>query len=61
MRILTIEGIIKNGQIELSENIFLPENTVVYVVIPSLKVDATKVVHSQMDVKEDSEKTVEDL
>jgi Protein of unknown function DUF104 len=33
MRNATIEGIVENGQIRLLENIRLPENTRVYVVI----------------------------
>ena len=38
MLVTTIVGYVKNGQIQLSENIELPENTPVYVVIPSLKI-----------------------
>ena len=56
MPILTIEGTIKNGRIELSENILLPENALVYVVIPSLKVEARDKENSK-----DFEKIVEDL
>jgi len=55
MRVLAIEGIIKNGQIELSENMLLPENALVYVVIPSLKVEARDKENSK-----DFEKIVEE-
>jgi len=37
MQITTIEGIVKNGQIQLSEDIKLPESTKVYVVVPNLE------------------------
>lgn len=30
----TFEGTVVNGQIRLRENVFLPENTPVYVVVP---------------------------
>jgi len=56
MPILTIEGTIKNGRIELSENIVLPENALVYVVIPSLKVEGRDKENSK-----DFEKIVKDL
>jgi len=37
MAILTIEGIVENGQIRLRENVTLPEHTKVYVVIPDVE------------------------
>ncbi|HEY0459252.1 MAG TPA: hypothetical protein VGC97_08970 [Pyrinomonadaceae bacterium] len=37
MQITTIEGIVKNGQIHLTEDIKLPESTKVYVVVPNLE------------------------
>lgn len=37
MQVTTIEGIVKNGQIQLSEDIKLPESTKVYVVVPNLE------------------------
>ena len=36
MSMLTLEGIVENGQIRLPDNIQLPEQTKVYVVIPTL-------------------------
>lgn len=37
MQITTIEGIVKNGQIHLSEDVNLPEATKVYVLVPNLE------------------------
>ena len=37
MTISTFEGIVENGQIRLRDNVMLPENTKVYVVIPGLE------------------------
>jgi hypothetical protein len=37
MAILTIEGIVENGQIRLHESVTLPEHTKVYVVIPDVE------------------------
>lgn len=36
MALLTVEGIIENGQIRLCEPIILPEHTKVYVVMPDV-------------------------
>ena len=37
MPILTLEGIVENGQIRLRDNVTLPERTKVYVVIPEVE------------------------
>jgi hypothetical protein len=37
MQVTTIQGIVKNGQILLSEDIKLPDMTEVYVIIPPKK------------------------
>ena len=37
MQVTTIQGIVKNGQIHLSEDVKLPEATTVYVVVPNLE------------------------
>ena len=34
MAILTVEGVVENGQIRLRDNVALPEHAKVYVVIP---------------------------
>jgi hypothetical protein len=36
MAILTVEGIVENGQIRLRDNVTLPEHTKVYVVVPDI-------------------------
>lgn len=63
MRITTIAGTVKNGRIQLSEKIELPENTTVYVVIPSLKINSKKIPSAGLIDKEaakDFEKIVEE-
>jgi hypothetical protein len=37
MAILTVEGIVENGQIRLRDQVTLPEHTKVYVVIPDME------------------------
>lgn len=37
MAISTFEGVVENGHIRLRDNVTLPENTKVYVVIPGLE------------------------
>jgi hypothetical protein len=37
MAILTVEGIVKGGQIRLRDDVILPENAEVYVVIPDFE------------------------
>jgi hypothetical protein len=37
MAVSTFHGVVKNGQIRLHENVTLPENTEVYVVIPDFE------------------------
>ena len=34
MEVMTVQGIVENGQIRLPANVRLPENAIVYVVIP---------------------------
>lgn len=43
MPVLTVEGVVENGQIQLKTNIHLPDKTKVYVVIPDF--ETKKVVH----------------
>jgi len=37
MAILTVEGVVENGQIRLRDHVTLPEHTKVYVVIPDVE------------------------
>jgi predicted DNA-binding antitoxin AbrB/MazE fold protein len=46
MRSATIEGIVENGQIRLLENVRLPENTRVYVVIAESNASRPPLIHS---------------
>ena len=39
MGVVTLEGIVEDGQIRLPSNVRLPDNTKVYVVIPGLEVE----------------------
>jgi hypothetical protein len=43
MGIVTFEGIVEQGQIRLKNNVRLPENTRVFVVVPDVQVE--KVTH----------------
>jgi hypothetical protein len=43
MGVVTFEGIIEQGQIRLTTNVRLPENTKVYIIVPDLQV--TEVAH----------------
>ena len=38
MSIVTIEGVVEHGQIRLKSDIQLPDNTMVYVVVPGMQV-----------------------
>ena len=46
MAILTIEGVVENGQIRLRDHVALPEQTKVYVVIPDAEAASTARTHS---------------
>lgn len=52
MQVTTIEGIVKNGRIQLSEDIELTENAIVYVVIPSMKISTKKITSPHLIEKE---------
>ena len=41
MGVLTIEGIVDNGQIKLNSDVRLPENMKVYVIVPDMKIQET--------------------
>lgn len=61
MQVTTIEGIVKNGQIQLTEEITLPERTKVFVVIPPAE-NVKRILSPKLLNKADAkifEKTVE--
>ena len=43
---LTLEGVIEQGQIRLKTNVRLPDNTRVFVVVPSIQVEQVAHVYS---------------
>jgi len=66
MSIVTLEGIVEEGQIRLKTNLRLPDKTKVYVVVPGIKVEKyarifspclanpEQVIDFKMDVTEES-------
>ncbi len=63
MQITTIQGIVKDGQIQLTEDYELPEAAEVYVVIPKMERRTAKIMSPRLVNKADAkffEKTVED-
>jgi hypothetical protein len=51
MAISTFEGVVKDGQIRLRDNVQLPEDTEVYVVIPDFAPLLRACVHSPLLVR----------
>jgi len=60
MQVTTIQGIVKNGQILLSEDIKLPEMTEVYVIIPPNK-NTKKIMSPRLVNKSDAVKFVKTI
>lgn len=58
MQVTTVEGIVKNGQIHLTEEIKLPEMTKVYVVVPNLEKRTAKIMSPRLANKADANKFV---
>lgn len=54
MQVTTIQGIVKNGQIHLSEDIKLPEAAKVYVVVPNMEKRTAKVMSPRLVNKSDA-------
>ncbi len=46
MSIITLEGVIDNGQVRLRDNVRLPDNTRVYVVVPDIQVEEVAHIYS---------------
>ena len=57
MQITTIQGIVKNGQIHLSEDVKLPEMAKVYVVIPPTE-NVKRIMSPRLANKADAKKFV---
>ncbi len=52
MQVTTIQGIVKNGQIHLSEDIKLPEAATVYVLVPNLEKRTARIMSPRLVDKE---------
>lgn len=46
MSIITLEGVIDNGQVRLRDNVRLPDNTRVYVIVPDIEVEQVAHIYS---------------
>ncbi len=46
MSIITLEGVVDHGEIRLTSNVRLPENTKVYVIVPDMEVEQVARVHT---------------
>lgn len=58
MQITTIEGIVKNGQIQLTEDVKLPESAKVYVVVPDMEKRTAKIMSPRLANKTDAKRFV---
>jgi len=48
MQVTTIQGIVKNGQIQLTEDVKLPEAATVYVVVPNLEKGTARIMSPRL-------------
>ena len=60
MQVTTIQGIVKNGQIHLSEDVELPEMAKVYVIIPPTE-SVKKIMSPRLADKADAAKFVKTI
>jgi hypothetical protein len=61
MQVTTIEGIVKDGQIQLTEDIKLPESAKVYVVVPDMAKRTAKIMSPRLVNKSDAAKFVKTI
>ena len=61
MQVTTIQGIVKNGQIQLSEDVKLPELTEVYVVVPKMESRRARIMSPRLVNKSDADKFVKTI
>lgn len=52
MQITTIQGIVKNGRIQLSEDVKLPDMTEVFVIVPKLESRKARIMSPRLKDKE---------
>ena len=56
MQVTTIEGIVKDGQIQLTEDIKLPESATVYIVVPALERKTARIMSPRLVNKSDAKR-----
>lgn len=61
MQVTTIEGVVKDGQILLSEDVKLPEAATVYVVVPNLQKRPAKIMSPRLADKADGKRFVKTI
>ncbi|MBC7798148.1 MAG: hypothetical protein H7Z37_14850 [Pyrinomonadaceae bacterium] len=61
MQVTTIQGIVKNGQIILSEDVKLPEAATVYVVVPNLQRKTARIMSPRLANKADANRFVKTI
>lgn len=61
MQVTTIQGIVKDGQIHLSEDVKLPEATTVYVVVPNLEKRTARIMSPRLANKADADRFVKTI
>ena len=61
MQVTTIQGIVKDGQIHLSEDVKLPEATTVYVVVPNLEKRTARIMSPRLAHKADANRFVKTI
>lgn len=61
MQVTTIQGIVKNGQIQLNEEINLPEMTEVVIIVPKFEKRKARIMSPRLINKSDAEKFVKTI
>ncbi len=61
MQVTTIQGIVKDGQIHLSEDVKLPEAATVYVVVPNLEKRTARIMSPRLANKADANRFVKTI
>jgi hypothetical protein len=46
MGVITLEGVVDNGQIRLVSDVHLPNNTKVYIIVPDIRVEQVARIYS---------------
>ncbi len=59
MGVVTLEGVVENGQIRLATDVRLPEKTKVYVIVPDMQVEQRAHIYSPHLIHPDEVKDFE--